>query len=446
MNTKSTNQSDHYGQIDPAGNDPHEIGFFQSLLPYLILIGYDFRDKFRNFFLSVFGDPLVQFFTAYQHFANFGLDGRPVEKADVSGASSVSILPVTVELQPPSLTEKVVPPQSKPGIPLIAQSFRIGYMILLAAGYGIGKTFLAIYAVLRAFQENHITSAVIFSLEDRDGKQRPRFEEMLKGYDFTLISPQEFASRKTETEQNRRWVSGIEADYRFKNPVFSKFMGIYKEILRETGATLKDKKPVKLITFLSMVDNLMEEGVRFFVLDSLTKIFENTNSISRNLMEAFLAIFQENGATFIVIHHLNGEGKFYGTDLISADFDEAYIMKNTGFKNKLNDFLQVKVDKKRYEDEPDFWIKRTRISDHVARHEVLYDLPPCSRQPSTVKERIKKALAPFNSDIVNLEDLLQQLGAGVNSRTVTNNLIELEKDGFLEKVNPNRWGKIRILK
>jgi hypothetical protein len=451
MNNKATNQSDQYSQIGSAGNNLPKIGFFQDLLPYLMLIGYDFRDKFFNFFLNTFGDRLVQFFTVCQHFANFGPDGRPVEKKDASGVSGVPTPPAIGELQPPSLAEDAVPPQEKPSMPLIAQAFRIGYMILLAARYGVGKTFLAIYAVLRAFQENYIASAAIFSLEDRDGKQKPRFEEMLKGYDFTLISPQEFTKHKTEDEQNRRWAAGLEADFLFRNPAFLKFMRIYKETLKEKGASLKEKKPINLMAFLSIADDLMEKGIRFFVLDSLTKIFGDTSHISTDLLDSFLEVFKENGATLIVIHHLNREDKFYGSSLLLNSFDEAYIMQDAGLKDKPYDLLKIKVEKKRYQGVSDFWIKRTRVSEHVAQHEVLSDLPTdildqVSQQTDTVKDRIKQTLMLFDSDVVNREDLLQQLGTGINSRTVTNNLIELEKEGIVKKADPHSWGKIKILK
>jgi hypothetical protein len=428
-------KSENFNQVEAVEDTPLEIGFFQWFVPCLMLFGYDFRDRLKNFILYTFGDIDVKIFTASRHFANFGFNGNPL---------------TTAELRPSLATEKILPQISpKPGIPLIAQSFRVGYAILLAASSGVGKTFLAIFAALRAFQEHCVESLAIFSLEDRDGRQRPRFEEMLRGWDFTLISPQDLDRQMAMLEQDGHSRAALEANLFMNNPALSKLFGIYNQRLKEGGITPGEKRPLKLIAFLLMVDDLIKRGVRFFILDSLTKIFDNPNSISREMLETFLSVFKESGATFIVIHHLNIQGEFRGSNLITADFDEAYILEKVGPKNETYDLLRIRVEKNRSEHEDDFWIKRTRKSEYVAEHEVLLE-PPAKIQERyaqknrSVKERIKEALLSLDSPIVNREDLLKALGTESNRRTVTNNLIALESEGFLAKLNSSSWDKIKI--
>jgi uncharacterized protein YehS (DUF1456 family) len=210
-------------------------------------------------------------------------------------------------------------------------------------------------------------------------------------------------------------------------------------------------KSLNYIAFFSIVDDMLEKGIRFFVLDSLTKIFGNAGSISRYLLDSFLDVFKNAGATFIVLHHLNGEGQMYGSNLLISSFDEGYIMEKAGKDNNGHDLLKIAVKKARYSDEPNFWVKRRRVSEHIATHDVFI-IPPegvpeqCEFSAGSVKEYIRKVLLSYEGSSISREKLLEALGENCNIRTVTNNLIQLEKEGFIKKEKSRSWEIIIILK
>jgi hypothetical protein len=245
INNIST-QSEQYPQNETDENNPQKICFSQYFFPYIMLSGYDFRDKFLNCWLVQNGDPLVQLFTASQHFNNFSRDGKPIVKNCAANVhDNMSVIPEAVEVETPLPDEKATSLIDRnSGIPLIAESFRMGYTILLAAFSGVGKTFLAIYATLVAFQKGYITSAAFFNLEDTDGKQKPRFDEMFFGFELTLISPQELETRKAQIKQNSHMRAGVKADFFLKNPLSLKWWELYKKSLGEENLTLTDKRQI----------------------------------------------------------------------------------------------------------------------------------------------------------------------------------------------------------
>jgi hypothetical protein len=391
------------------------------------------------------GDENVKRFTAMKHFENFDVEGkRRVIKKRKHNISD----PVLEEAcsKNENVFTNAVASISEVITPLIQQSFVRGTNILLAAKTGIGKTFLVIWIAVEALRKNLVKGACFFSFEDKNSMQMPRFIEGLAGLNYKVVSANDWKERIGKKKKELGEKASLEAATLFFNPMVKKYLQIKEDVMKKYG--IFEKNNFGLCVFLEMLQEKIDEGYDYFVLDSISSIFQSLINLPQPRLELLLDYPSERKVTFIVIHHCNDDGKTYGSDLLKRLFDVAYVLESDD-PTKTPSIIRVIPDKpnRHNPDDHGFFIKRSKVSDNVAKHEII-DAESVSVSKLIKKPSIAEAVKAYCDNIESSEILfadliayLKENGISDNPDSVQNALRRLQKKGFVENLDGS-WGII----
>jgi hypothetical protein len=323
---------------------------------------------------------------------------------------------------------------------------------MLAGFSKVGKTFAAIWLAQLGFAQNLIKGAFFFSLEDLNGRQAPRFTASLEGRNYSVFSSKMWHDRLSQEEEKVRKDTRFRALFLKNNHAILQLLHIEEGLLRKEG--FAEQYPFKFMVFLNILREKIDEGFDFFVLDSLTSIFGNTGRISPDAIEALLKLPSSKHVTFIVIHHLSKKGDIYGPESIVKLFDTTYILeKQKEDTSETETVIKIVPKFDRFLSGGPFWIKRTRVNENLAQHEVLDEdtlgIPPQTPEKlDTLSPTIKAFIATVDANTFAFQRLweyLKEQGKGNNRESAKNALRELEKDSIVKKVN-GTWDEIEIVR
>jgi hypothetical protein len=337
-------------------------------------------------------------------------------------------------------------------VPLVENSFCLSTSTMIAARTKAGKTLLTIWLVRLGFAKGLIADACFFSLEDLNGWQMPRFLEGLMGYNFTIFSTSMWKDRLNIEIEKMKNDASIRAWYYQQNRELLQFLHIEEGLLRKEG--ISEKIPFKLMVFLKILQEQIDDGKRFFVLDSLSSIFDNVGTLQPQMLQHLLTLPSTHNATFIVLHHCTDEGKIYGsTTMMVRLFDTACIIEKKREDRETGEaILKINLAFERFPSKQDaIWVRRTKTSENVAHHEVI-DAEEAvglqSENTNNITSDITDFLGASESDEVSFSDLvvfLKSKRPSVSRESVKNALRGLNEDGLVEKTD-GKWEQIRILR
>jgi hypothetical protein len=335
-------------------------------------------------------------------------------------------------------------------LPLIEGALFIGTNILLRGFAKVGKTFLSIWLAVIGFKKNLIKKACFFSFDDMNGKQTPRFQEGLDGFDYFVFTKEMWNRHLTNEKIKIKNKASCEALFYLENRIALEYNNIRKKLLKD--ADVLDKTPFKLIAFLDILIEKINEGYDFFVLDSLSKLFNNTNNLPEGYIEALLEIPSEKKVTFVIIHHNSAKGEVYGKASIKGPFDTACNLSKLETPSENGSaILEAKLEG-RYSTVPTLFIKREKTeSENVVKHSLLNasecsDYVTLNSGTGTLKDAILSYIRNCGEEdclVSVLFEAVKHLQKRESVFSVKNQLRFLRDEGLIEEVD-KPWIKVRV--
>jgi hypothetical protein len=429
-------------QSGPSGQDNVEKNSPQKKV---MLFGYDFRDKITNAFLYLLGDPLVRFFTAYQHFANFGLDGRPIEKADVFGTSNVSTLPATVELQP---TVEAFPGNDTKPV-FLGVAFYKSRRTLLYSASGVGKSLLSI-AVGKQFRK-----CLYILVDNGGGEDLPRYTETL-GDKAIIISLKNFQEKGARLEQERDIIAFFEISYIYgvdkeQYKQYLKASNITARICKQLGVNNGDRKPVDNFLVLEeiVIEGIQQWGVDFICIDSLNAVAGDSRRFNREKIRYITRKAAEAHVTLLSLHHTNKRGYISGPGAISEEFDYVYRLSRDASAEGNDDVLVLEEEKARYSKPKKIRIRWTFNNGFTPEYTLLDQTGYTPQEAGTSKEpslseKIRRIILEWPEATISFAELKTRIPPSTDG-AIKNSLKALEGDNVLKKTN-GKWEVITIEK
>ncbi|GHU97964.1 hypothetical protein FACS189483_05290 [Spirochaetia bacterium] len=413
------------------------------LLEGLVYTGYDFDNPSTNMALYFSGDATVKQLILWKHFEKSSCDvnnGKIIKKIESAHVVSEETKQGTNQ-QENGLSI---------GTSIVKNSFIVGTNILLSSSSGVGKSLFLIWLTKEANTKGLIKNACFFCLDDKNGKQLPRYTEGLYGLNNAVVTAWEFQDRLDSEMKRLERSASVDAYFLLLNPALRHYLTIKETKMKKMG--LLKSPDFVLCVFLQMFLEKIEEGYEFFVLDSSISIFPNVSNLPQKSLDLLLGLPSANRVTFVVLHLRKDNGHIYGTDTIKRPFDMAYLLKSDT-PNELESIIYVEADKPNrfIPGDKGFIVRRTKVSDNVAKHEVLADDQVPVVSPS-IKLTIPKAILLYCDGIkgtkMTFEPLFSHLkGIGVTEveESVTNALRRLEKKGIVKNIDGS-WKKIGIIR
>jgi KaiC/GvpD/RAD55 family RecA-like ATPase len=382
------------------------------------------------------------------------LEATPADEQEEDDGIEVEILPQPQGYGNEAMEEDVfVELPANQSVPLLGNSFYAGTSLLIAGKNGTGKTLLAIELVREGFKKGLIHKLVVFSLED-DGQdsQKARWNVALEGRNIKVITAAQWDAHLSEEREHRENSTLVKAVVYQGNPKARQFHNDQKSLLREEG--LDKKEPLEMRCFKEWLRRKLKAGADAVVVDSLPSIYPNLQSIAVAVLESVMAIVRESGkaVTFLVLSQTTGENKIFGPAHVIRSFQSAYVLSVVDKADSAT-IIRVNVEKSRHHvEERDFLMKRIKVTDLVARHEVVDDdaisASLLKDEPSNIPTKLWDILQSMDTDEVSFTDTfarLREAGITEHEEVVKNALRDLVKKGYVAKVN-GKWDKIRIIR
>jgi hypothetical protein len=266
----------------------------------------------------------------------------------------------------------------------------------------------------------------------------------------TVVTAREFQERLESERKKLVGSASVDAYFLLLNPALRHYLTIKETKLKKMGL-LKSNNFV-LYVFLQMFHEKIEQGYKFFVLDSLISIFPNIINLPQKSLDLLLGLPGANRVTFVVLHIRKDNGHIYGTDTIKRPFDMAYLLKSDT-PNEPESIIHVEADKPNrfFPGDKGFVVRRTKVSDNVAKHDILDDDQVPVVSPSR-KLTIPNAITLYCDGVKGTKTTfkalfshLKETGITKNEESVLNSLRKLEKKGLIKNLDGS-WKKIGIIR
>ncbi|MDR1288039.1 MAG: hypothetical protein LBK08_10560 [Treponema sp.] len=334
-------------------------------------------------------------------------------------------------------------------IPIFGNSFTTGRKILLAAKPGVGKNFLSIEIAKRGLESGNIRHPCFFNFDDKENSQLPRYTESFSQRKYEIVDYNQWQEYLKNFKQRITTESETKAMVEMQYRSIEKYGNLVEKHNKKQG--INHKRNYRVDAFNELITEKINVGCDFFVLDSLSKVFINTNNIANEQMDVFLDI--PPNITFIVIHHLdNAAKKIRGNQSINKPFESIYfLIDEKKVSNDNGTMLKIDVRKNRHDPEDlTFYIKRKKISKNVASHELIneteYATTPLKNSATkNLKKTIKEYLLNCGKKTVTFNTLTTFLGNNCNKHSIKNVLKELKDDKIIEMADGRTWGKIKFI-
>jgi hypothetical protein len=334
-------------------------------------------------------------------------------------------------------------------IPLVDDALFIRTNILLAGFSKVGKTLFSIWLAFLGFNQQLIKKACFFSFEDLNGQQMPRFQEGLSGLDYDVFTAKmwddKIAEEEKKIEDDASWTAFIYQTF----PFLLKYFNIKEKLLKD--ADVLKKIPFKLIVFLKILTEKINEGYDFFVLDSLSTVFDGINNLPDRYIKALLETPGKK-VTFVIIHHNSGKGEVYGKASIKRLFDTVCnLSKLEALSENGSTFLKGNLEG-RFSTKEALFIKREKVSENVAKHTLLNasecsDYITLNSGTGTLKDAILSYIRNCGEEgclVSVLFEAVKHLQKRESVGSVNNQLRFLRNEGLIEEVD-KPWIKVRAI-
>jgi hypothetical protein len=328
--------------------------------------------------------------------------------------------------------------------PIFNNSFLAGSKILLAGGYGVGKNLLTIEVANLGIKKGLVKTPCFFNFEDKTNKLQQRYTDVFGKrchiVDFTTWNNMLESSEAVINRDN------IIIANNFKE--LDRMEIIKDRRNRNRGIYKKDNYRVECL--IKLMENEINKGCDFFVLDSLGEIFENINNYHQDLFSKLLNTANDN-MTFIIIHHLDKKLKdIQGNKRFKNRFDAVYYLykRDDLPKSEKGDIFEIQVEKNELDpDDKSFYFERTKKSEFVAEYKILKNdnVQLHNKSKKNKTEQVKSYLLNSGKKILSRTEVENAFKNKIAKGTITNAFMDLQRENVIEMVDGKTYNEIKII-